>query len=283
MNVQFKNIIRLMTNLKEVQTEPEPEPNTEYLYINRFNNLKIDKISNISEGSFDYIFQTKNESIYMQKYLNNHIMKIFERDRMSLTKGKTAQIDTNVLNNYILNIPPYQLQQTVSKYIDQNNTVIQSNNNQIALLEKIKNIKFNEALCNVPTDKLKSLVSIRHQTDQPEQTIVINRNSNIAGTVSYGTNISNTTNLYYIRPLDSDDIDNKYLYYILKSKEHILETLSRVNHTIQLSRSSLENIDINIPNMHIQKNIVNMCYQYDNKIGSFIDLNKNLTFDDFFE
>ena len=279
LNVQFKNIVNLITTLKDVQTDP----NTEYLYMNKLNNLKIDKISNLTEGSFEYIFQTKNESIYMQKYLNNHMMKIFERDRMSLTKGKTAQIDTNVLNNYILNIPPYQLQQTVSKYIDQNNTVIQSNNNQIALLEKIKNIKFNEALHNIQTYKLKTLVSIRHLTEQPDQTIVINRNSNMAGTVSYGTNISNTTNLYYIRPLDPDDIDNRYLYYILKSKEHILETLSRVHHTIQLSKSSLENLDINIPNIHTQKNIVNMCYQYDNKIESLNNLNKNLTFDDFFE
>ena len=56
-----------------------------------------------------------------------------------------------------------------------------------------------------------------------------------------------------------------------------------MHNTIQLSKTSIESLDIAMPNITIQNMILNMCEQYENKIESLKDLNKNLTFDDFFE
>jgi restriction endonuclease S subunit len=106
---------------------------------------------------------------------------------------------------------------------------------------------------------------------------MIQRNSKTAGLVSLSTqNTQESTNIYFLNNINNN-IDNKFLYYILKNKEQELNILANYTMTTNLPRNKLEDFEINILNNEYQKIIVKECDEYESNINMLLETNKKLS------
>ena len=68
--------------------------------------------------------------------------------------------------------------------------------------------------------------------------------------------------------IDSDSILNKYIYYFLLSKQKLIETKVRKASVPRLSREEIERLDILIPNVELQKLIVEVLDKFQDLLSN---------------
>jgi restriction endonuclease S subunit len=104
-----------------------------------------------------------------------------------------------------------------------------------------------------------------------EDSIMIQKNSSIAGKVSLSSSKCDSKNYYYLHNIKK--VNKKYLYYLLKNNEQTLRKLSNLTVTTNLSRNNLENFEIPIVSVEIQDKIITQIELYDNIIKQLIEMN----------
>jgi hypothetical protein len=277
---ELKDIINIYSYDDYIKNPSIIDTNTNILIAYR---TVLFKISNIEQiPIFDYIFITKNETTYMQKYLNNYLITYFMKNNHLIIRGKTKQLDIDKINKLTILFPSINIQNHIIKYINQIDINITSNNKQINTLEDIKIEYIQNKISYLPTKKISEICTIKHSSSNID-TIVINKNSNLAGTVNLTTTEEQSLNKYYLTINNLDNFLNKYIYLYLKVIESNLIEQSKLNNTIQLSKNRLENIDIPIMTLDQQQNCIQFCEHIDNKINSYLNMNNNMYFIELFD
>lgn len=247
--------------------------NSEYLVCCKTNSLKICKLSDVKP---EYVFVSNNCSQYNQTFINYYLLNIFNKNFNSLTKGKVKQLDINAINSFQIAIPPITIQLNIISIIEYNNKMIELNKQQINNYELLK---FNN-LSNImllANEKLINVCKISHDSVTKE-TIVINRNSANAGGISLTqADTESSTNNYYLEPL-TNKINKMCLFYVLKFYEPKLREISKLNNTVSLARTKLENLDVPIMTDNLNQ-IVEKCIKYDEKINQINNQNEILMSD----
>ena len=174
-----------------------------------------------------------------------------------------------------IKIPSMRTQQTIVNYFDLNHNLIETNNfqinNYVNLKSKFINL-FNDKFNKI---KLKDICSIDFKPNK-NNTVMIQRNSNAVGTVSLSTDTSiETSNIYYLNNVK--DINEKCLYHILKNNEEQFIKLANLTSTVNLSRTNLENFEIQNYTVEVQDKIVQQCDLYDRICTDLSEINKIVT------
>jgi hypothetical protein len=122
------------------------------------------------------------------------------------------------------------------------------------------------------------MCTISHESSSIN-TIVINRNSNTAGTVNLtDKEKESSTNNYYLVP-NTKKINNICLFYILKYYEVKLIENSKLTETINLPRNKLESLDIPLLNTEATL-LIEKCIKLDEKIKKLSKMNESLESND---
>ena len=178
--------------------------------------------------------------------------------------------------NCLYKIYSIYIQNIIISYNEVNNYLKKLNEKQIINIQNIQHkFIYNLINSNSETIELDQLCSISHNSIK-QNTIMVYKNSNIAGTISR-TELDNetSTNIYYINNINDEKILEDYLYYVLKYYEKSLIDLSNVNNTIGLGRKKLEKIKIPIIDIEKQK-LIFECKNFDSEINKLIEINKDL-------
>lgn len=238
----------------------------------KFNQLKICTVN--KSDTFEYGFITKDSSIITQPFLNYLLYNLLSNNMDTFTKGKIKQFDINLILNTKIKIPDVSTQILITDNIYDNNKLILNYNLKIKNLELIKCKFINTIIQNTPTIKLNSICNIEFKSNL-KNTIQINKNSIIAGTVSLTTSeINVSSNIYYLANI-ANNYDNKCLYYILKYNEPDIQKLANLSNTIQLAKNKLENFQI--PNLsEIEHKEILKCEIFDNEISLLTNNINNL-------
>ena len=217
----------------------------------------------------------KNSDICLQKYLNYYIEQTIQKNILLYTTGKLNKIDFDKILDMNIKIPSIKTQNTIINYFDLNNKLIETNKDQI--------IRFNNLKCefiNLFNDKfekvkLKDICTIEFKP-QKTNTIMIQRNSNLAGTVSLSNeNSIESMNIYYLNNI-KEELDEKCLYHILKNSEKQFFNLANLTSTINLNRTNLENFEIQNYPSDIQNQIILQSDLYDKICNDLIEMNSTI-------
>jgi len=229
-------------------------------YINDTKKVHID-FGELKLKKDTFTLLVKDKNICLQKYLNYYISQNIQKNILLYTSGKLNKIDVDKLFEMKIKIPSMKTQTTITNFFDLNNTLIETNNEQITRYTEMKEKFIN--LFNDKFDKIK-IKDICNIDSKPSKvnTIMIQRNSNAVGTVSLSTEESiETTNIYYLNNIK--DFNEKCLYHILKNNEEQFFKLANLTSTINLNRTNLENFEIQIYTEDVQDKIVMQCDLYD--------------------
>jgi len=217
----------------------------------------------------------KDTNVCLQKYLNYYIEQTIQKNILLYTSGKLNKIELDKLMDMKIKIPSMRTQQTIVNYFDLNHNLIETNNfqinNYVNLKSKFINL-FNDKFNKI---KLKDICSIDFKPNK-NNTVMIQRNSNAVGTVLLSTDTSiETSNIYYLNNVK--DINEKCLYHILKNNEEQFIKLANLTSTVNLSRTNLENFEIQNYTVEVQDKIVQQCDLYDRICTDLSEINKIVT------
>ena len=242
----------------------------------------IDDNKKVYIGFNDFILKkdtftllAKNADICLQKYLNYYIEQTIQKNILLYTTGKLNKIDFDKILNMNIKIPSIKTQNTIINYFDLNNKLIETNKDQI--------IRFNNLKCefiNLFNDKfekvkLKDICTIEFKPKKTN-TVMIQRNSNLAGTVSLSNeNSIESINIYYLNNI-KEEFDEKCLYHVLKNSEKQFFNLANLTSTINLNRTNLENFEIQNYPSDIQNQIILQSDLYDKICIDLIEMNSTI-------
>lgn len=265
---KFKDVVNIVSdNFNTIYTD------TDFLICHKTNNIIISKLNNDIKP--DLVFVSKDSNIYNQSYLNHYLHILLKTNFNNIVRGKTKQFDIDLIYDLDIIIPPIHIQLLSIEFFESNLLIIDYNLKQIHKLELLKNNFIQHYINDLSKDKLINLCTISHESNAIN-TIMIHKNSNMAGTIEFTTNIyDNSTNNYYLIP-DENKINKLNLFYLLKYNENLLKDLSKVSNTINLSRSKLENLDIHIFPTN-NTTFVDKCSDIDSKIKQFEKFNSDLS------
>lgn len=227
---------------------------------------------NLKKDTFTLLVKDTYKDKCLQKYLNYYVHKILQNNILLYTTGKLNKIDFDKLLDFNIKIPSLNTQKTIINYYDLNFKLIDINNEQITRYTKLKSELIN--LFNDKFDKIK-LSSICTIDSKPNNidTVMVQKNSNLAGKVSLSTEKDvASTNIYFLNNIKT--INSKCLYYILKNEENALSKLANLTLTVSLNRTNLENFEIQNFPKEIQEKILTECTTYDNTCKDLIEMNK---------
>jgi hypothetical protein len=243
------------------------------IYCNDNKKVRIifDKLETLGKDNMTLL--VKDTSVCLQKFLNYYIEQRMETNILLYTSGKLNKIDIDKLNDKLIKIPSIKTQELIIKYFDLNNKLINVNKEQIATYMKLKENfidLFNDKFDKI---KIKDICSSIDYKPNKINSIMIQKNSNSAGTVSLSNETSiETTNIYYLNL--KNNYNEKMMYHILKYNEKKLFNLANLNPTINLNKGNLENFEIQDYPIDIQEKIISQCDMYDKICSDLSDINK---------
>ena len=240
----------------------------EYFYSYNNNNYKYDKIN--SETKFDYLFLTKNENKFKQEFINYYLYYIFDKYINNITKGKIKQIDIEILKQIEIKVFSLEEQEKIIDFFNNNETIKLINLKQRENGNYFKQMIFNKFI-NKQTVKLSTIANILNISDK-ENTIIIYKNSHLAGKVELTKSEMSSNNIYFIEINDSN-YDNKFIYEYLKQNENKLIQLANLNTSINLSKKYLETFEIPVFDLETQHKII----KYINSIEDTLLMNNNIS------
>ena len=275
------NIIKLGDLVSIISDENLNEKNIKSLsgnyllfpvYSNENKKVRIifDKLETLGKDNITLL--VKDSTVCLQKFLNYYIEQSMQSNILLYTSGKLNKIDIDKLNNKLIKIPSIKTQELIIQYFDLNNKLINVNKEQIVRYMNLKENFIN--LYNDKFDKIKIKDICNSIDSKPNKinSIMIQKNSNSAGTVSLSNETSiETTNIYYLNL--KKNVNDKLIYHILKHNEKNLFNLANLNPTINLNKTNLENFEIqNYPD-DIQEKINLQCDIYDKICSDLNDIN----------
>jgi len=217
-----------------------------------YNDFLFDICKITKDTNFDYIFETKNNDLLQQNFLNFYLYDVLRKNLQIIVRGNGKSLDINLIKNMTINIPDIIAQNILINIYNQRAADINNSINQINNFNELKNNIIKSKIANESSCKLSNICEITTELVSQES-IRIFKSGNSVGTVELvNKNDNSSSNSFYL-----NIIDNKYniscLYHILKYYEKDIITLSNINNTKQLSKSKLENMQI--PNIPIEKQI----------------------------
>jgi len=246
------------------------------LYSYKFNKLTYGLLTD--EIKYDYIYLTKDESKYKQKFLNIYLYNLLNNNLNTIVKGKMQNINIDIVNELEIESIDIELQDLfITQYELIKNNIINFNN-EILNYKKIKHRFVKTKVNSIAFEKLINICSITTNNNIDKNTIIVKKNSLTAGTVSYieyDKNIvyDDLINYYFINLIDQT-FDLKYIYNILELLQEELITFASLNKTTCLSKTHLENIEIPIMEIEKQYELLKNIEKYDqyiNKLSNQID------------
>ena len=210
----------------------------------------------------------KDSTICAQEYLNIYFNKIIKPIINTFTKGKLKKIDLNELNNIQILLPKLKIQKIVINYFHMNNRIIIKNHKQIELYENLKMELIDLYYEISEKEELKNYCTIETFTNTND-TIMIQRNSNLAGNVSLSP-ITENTNAFFLNNVTN--INKKFLYYYLKQYESKLNKIANITVTTNLSKNNLEKFEIMKIDEKLQKDIVSQIKKYNDVINNIKEI-----------
>jgi hypothetical protein len=250
--------------------------NDDVLYISKFNNLSI---GSFNPDKHNFAIVTKNNDLFLQKFINIYVKKIIINNLNKIIKGKMKQIDETLLLNIEIDNYSIDIQKNIICYEELNKNIIKMNNDQINNINNLKKIIINKHIINHKNELLCNICSITHEAEK-ENIIYIHKNSNSAGLVGLTNEPIKTTNIFFIN-INNPLYEYKYIYYILKFNQEYLVKISNENNTIGLSLNKLENLLIPILTNVEQINLINILETFDIEINQLISSNKKIENSDF--
>ncbi len=247
--------------------------NENILYSYKNNLFNIDNINNITNA--DYLFILKNKNIYNQEYINNKLLHFFNLKIKNIIKGKTNQLNIDIIKQLELELPNIETQQLINITIENKNKLDNYINLQIINLEKIKT-KFIENYLTTTTTyiKIEEICDITNEATT-FNTIYIQRNTNNAGYIDLtSTQYELSTNNYYLHIKNTNILQN-YLYFILLYFENDFIKIANNNKTITISKKNIENFEIPLLNIDDQKHLINKINNINKMIFDLENLKNN--------
>ena len=202
----------------------------------------------------------KNNNNFILRYIKSIIIN---KNNLFI-KGKMNKIDIDKLKKYKIPRLTNKIKETISKYLDISEEIINNNLNKINMYSELK-ITFMNTIPNLKTIKLDNLGIIINNNDN--NIIGFIKNSLLAGTV-YIPNEELSKNSYYFKITNINYL-LMYIYYYLKYQEKYIMETAKLTAQPNLNKTDILNLyipDINIDN---QKEIIDTCNSIDNSIEIF--------------
>lgn len=250
--------------------------NDTYLILNKtFNNknssIRISKIDNLDDKRHQIFISVKEEYSNDQTFYKYYLEYLIGKNPDHFYKRNNNQFDVSLISACQIPILSITQQNTICSYMVASKNIVNANNNNINLYNNMKN----SVLENIPTTKLTTLNEIADLVEEQtnKKLISILRNSISVGEVSlYQGKLNN--NAYYLLPKNNNFI-LEYMYYYLKYKELLIKDMSKLTQQNNLIKSNLLSLEIPDINHDSQKEIVNICLEFDNNIN-VLKLNNNI-------
>jgi hypothetical protein len=234
--LKLKDIINIETDFQEKYN------NQSVLVSYKNNTFKI--IKQNENDTYQYVYTTKLPDIYPQDFLNYHLFELLVKNINYLTKGKCKSINVEQIMELNITIPDIKLQKNAIEYINLGGSILIMLQQQIIELDNMKYNLIESIVSGKKTKPLINFCNIGH-ISHGQNTIQINKNSNLAGQVSLSTSeLENSNNMFFLTV--NNDINSEMLYYLLKHNESELIKISNSGNTIQLPKGKLENFQIPI-------------------------------------
>lgn len=273
--IKLKDLVDIITtNTNEISSL-----NNNYLLFPNYitDNKKIEIFFdnfNLKKDTFTVI--VKDQNVCLQKYLNYYLLQTLLNNILLYTTGKLNKIDFEKLLEIKIDIPSINTQSIIGNYFDLNYKIIEINNELILHYSNLKKEFISLFDNKFDKIKLKTICSIEKNNSNKDSKIIIQKNSNAAGTVSLinDENIE-SNNIYCLNDINKK-YDKKCLYYILKNKEAELFNLASLTVTISLNRTNLENFEIEDYPKEIQEKIIFECDKYDNICNNLEQFNNTI-------
>jgi hypothetical protein len=288
-NTNIDNLINIYKSYKEIQNVKNLYIDSQILTLPKYlkNNSMIKTIECKdleNNDNQEYFIVNKNKS---SEFTLQYLKKLLTKNSNLYTEGKMNQINiSNIKKIEIPNVDP-----TIqSKVIDTTNIIESIKNKNINIINEYNNIISNvfQFLDTPNKNKLELVCDIYSLDEIKNSKIIIN--DNIIGITRNGSNAGSvyliskdkisSNNSYYL--IGKDNIIQLYLYYYLFSKQSVLEEKSKLTAQNNLTKTSLETINIHIVNMELQKYIVDLMTSFNNNISKIIETHtilKNIDID----
>jgi len=251
---KLRDIIKIDSQIQE------QDQNLSVLISLKNNTFKIIKPNEIE--LYQYVYTTQRPDIYPQEFLNYHLFEFLVKNINYVTKGKCKSINIDLILDFNINIPDIKIQKNIMEFINLNSSVLIMLQQQITELEQMKINLIESTIIGKETTPVLTYCDVIDSNGI--DTIQINRNSNIAGLVSFTSNeVNNSSNMFYLNI--KNGINKDVIYYLLKYNEKELMRISNSRDTIQLPKGKLENLPIPILNEDDQNNLLK-CKDIDNKL-----------------
>lgn len=268
-NIDNSNLISLhnIIDIIDSKNSYSIDNNSEILYSYRYNLFDTNKYANIQ--NYDYLFLTKNNEKYQQKFINYYLTNLFNIYLKNITKGKMNQLNLDYIKELKIIVPSINVQNNIINYYEKSKQMNDLLTDQINNLEIIKNTIITNTIIGIETIKLEDICNISHETNKIN-TICINRNTINAGYINLtNTQKETSTNMYYLN-INNTDFIQDYIYFILLYFQNDIIKLANGNKTVGLSKKSLDTFEI--PNLSLdnQKNLINKINNINNSISNSI-------------
>lgn len=277
-NTSVDNLINIYKSYKEISNVKNLYIDSKILtlpkYLKNNNMIKTIDIKELETNeSQEYFIVNKNKS---SEFTIQYLQKLLTKNSNLYTDGKMNQINiSNIKKIEIPNVDPA----IQSKVIDTTNTIESIKSKNINIINDYKNIISNifqyldtpiknklELVCNIY-----SMDEIKNNKNTINDNIIgITRNGSNAGSVYLiSKDKISSNNSYYL--ICKDNMNQLYLYYYLFSIQSTLEEKSRLTTQNNLTKTSLESINIHHINMELQQYIVELMISFDNNITKLME------------
>jgi hypothetical protein len=221
---------------------------------------------------------SKDESKYLQKFLNFYLEDYLKRNIQLFTQGKLLKINLELLDKLLIPIPSISAQNKFISYMELNQHLIKNNLTQIEDYNKILIQFLSLNLISKQEILLKDFVDINNSMDRKSILVKIPKNTINAGKVSqfFETEVIDEKNNYYLS-LKSFEIIPEFLYFMIKVKEDELIKLSNLNPTILLNKTNLENLKLPLLSLQEQEKLLYSCKIYQNMVDDLHKMNYHIS------
>ena len=224
-----------------------------------YNNFNFEIGLDITE--YDYVFITKNERKYKQEFLNNYLPDILQKNIHLITKGKTNIFNIESVKKLKIKNFNIDTQISIINFNKLNNKIRELNNKQCENLSIIKK-NILDSYQNSSFINLSEIVNITNSSNN-ENTIIIYKNSNLAGHVDRVSNVFESNNLFFIN-LSTNLYLNDFIFYYLKLNQDKFVEFSKINNSVNLAKKYVENFKIPEIDLENQQKIINLVLEIEN-------------------
>ncbi len=255
--IEYNEINNIYNIYKSIKDIPVQKVLCVPIYYN--NNLVICEHNQIINDNNNIYITDKNtnDNSFILKYIKSIIIN---KNNLFI-KGKMNKIDIDKLRKYKIPILTNNIKETISKYLDISEEIINNNLHKINMYNELKITFIN----TIPTNKRIKLNDIGIITNKNEDNIIgFVKNSLLAGTVFIPDRYLSTNSHYF--KITNINYLVMYLYYFLKYQEKNIMEVAKLTSQPSLNKADILNLSVLDINIENQKEIIETCDSIDNSI-----------------